>query len=761
MKVAFQAEKLDDIETQLRTAFKAYILTRDTSFLTPIYTAESGLENIIKELTYLTRDNSLQQKSLKELNVAMKIFLDNSFSEAEIYSNPSSESISKRSVPTEVTRSRIKMIIGAIKSEEASLLAKRLAYNDHVLYQFNLLINVISGSLLIFTLVLLFTARKIFLQIKEKDSRAEELVIANKTLHFENKEKVKRADELLIAGKELLYQNMEKQDRAAELLLANKELLYQNGQKRDRAAELILANQELSYQNQEKEYRAIELKETIGLLNESEIFNRGVLNSLSSQIAVIDRSGKLIAVNDSWNKFAAKNKQTTLQRTAVGSNFFDVCTRAIANYDKTAAKAMWGIIDVFDDSRSSFYMEYACAQTENPCWFGMRAIKFEGDGNLVVVSHLDITERRMAEQNLLVSEASLKEAQAMAHMGNYEMDLMKGSYNWSDEMFTILGLNRKLTVPSMPTFLQCIHSDDIDMVRNHLATSLRTLKARDLEFRFVHSDGSLRYGKVISEFELNSEGKALRLFGVFQDVTASMLAVLEKTTMLNELTTRNRDLEQFAYIVSHNLRAPIANIIGASDALKDPDLDSEDKLVLKEGINISVRKLDVVVTDLNLILEIRAGANDRKELVDLDDLVMDIRNSIEDNNSIYDINIVSDFSEENMMFALKPYLYSIFYNLISNSVKYRKTEEHLQILIKSKMSDEGIELSFTDNGLGIDLVKKGDEVFGMYKRFHPGIEGKGMGLFMVKTQVEALGGKIDVESAPNAGCKFSILLPNT
>ena len=101
-------------------------------------------------------------------------------------------------------------------------------------------------------------------------------------------------------------------------------------------------------------------------------------------------------------------------------------------------------------------------------------------------------------------------------------------------------------------------------------------------------------------------------------------------------------------------------------------------------------------------------------------------------------------------------MYSIFYNLISNSIKYRQQQVPCLIEIKSRRVKDTIELVFTDNGMGIDLQKRGDQVFGLYKRFHTNIEGKGMGLFMVKTQVETLGGKISIQSEVNKGTEFKI-----
>ena len=137
-------------------------------------------------------------------------------------------------------------------------------------------------------------------------------------------------------------------------------------------------------------------------------------------------------------------------------------------------------------------------------------------------------------------------------------------------------------------------------------------------------------------------------------------------------------------------------------------------------------------------------------------MVSDIKLSIGNIIKMENVMILADFHEANEIIAIKSYVYSIFYNLISNSIKYRRKDVQPVIIITSKMHERELELVFKDNGLGIDLDKRGDQVFGLYKRFHTFVEGKGMGLYLVKTQVETLGGVIGVKSEVNKGTEFII-----
>jgi len=140
----------------------------------------------------------------------------------------------------------------------------------------------------------------------------------------------------------------------------------------------------------------------------SEAFSSGVLRSLSSHIAVIDTTGKIVAANEAWNDFALKNGETTLQRTGVGSNYFSVCERAALTNDTIAIQALRGLKEVMAENESLFYLEYPCHSPTEQRWFGMRAMKFDSDDQMVVVAHEDITRLKMAKQELAKSLLELE-----------------------------------------------------------------------------------------------------------------------------------------------------------------------------------------------------------------------------------------------------------------------------------------------------------------------------------------------------------------
>ncbi|MDB5261315.1 MAG: hypothetical protein JWQ14_596 [Adhaeribacter sp.] len=249
----------------------------------------------------------------------------------------------------------------------------------------------------------------------------------------------------------------------------------------------------------------------------------------------------------------------------------------------------------------------------------------------------------------------------------------------------------------------------------------------------------------------------------FRDVTQRKLSEIRLQelnnslqTYTNELVLSNKGLEQFSYIVSHNLRAPVANIIGVADLLNNIDYPEKVKEDLRTGLLDNVKRLDNVIKDLNTILQVKKEISKKKEPVNLAALVQNIQLSIQNLIEKEQVQIDTDFSAAGEFNTIKSYLQSIFYNLIINSIKYRQAHLPPVIQIKSEIVNGKFKIKFRDNGLGINLIKRKDQVFGLYKRFHQNIEGKGMGLFMVKTQVETLGGGISIASEINKGTEFLI-----
>lgn len=222
-----------------------------------------------------------------------------------------------------------------------------------------------------------------------------------------------------------------------------------------------------------------------------------------------------------------------------------------------------------------------------------------------------------------------------------------------------------------------------------------------------------------------------------------------------ELVQRNNQLEQYAYITAHNLRAPVARLKGLIYIFeKIGAVDSQNREVIDKIAN-SALEMDEVLSDMNAILELKNKNYGSTEMVDVKTTFEKVKRILSD--SFYESGAMmkEDFQVPHIH-ANEPYLESIIYNLVNNALKYRSEKRALQISISTFRDDLGVVLRIADNGVGIDLDSHSQKLFGLYQRFHDHVGGKGMGLYLVKTQVEALGGTISVESKVDHGTTFTI-----
>lgn len=231
----------------------------------------------------------------------------------------------------------------------------------------------------------------------------------------------------------------------------------------------------------------------------------------------------------------------------------------------------------------------------------------------------------------------------------------------------------------------------------------------------------------------------------------------ERDQLIEDLTSRNQDLSQFAYITSHNLRAPLSNLMGLIDILNYDLLDEYNKTIV-DMFKDSAQKLNETIYDLTQMLSIKSNKNVKIENISVPRVFKKVCNSFTKQIHTMGISIHTDFQCETVPFN-KSYLESVLMNLMSNAVKYCSENRPLKIEISTRLNEDGdITLIFKDNGMGIDLEKHKDRIFGLNERFHSHVNGSGVGLFITKTQITSLGGAIDVESEVEKGSTFRITI---
>jgi signal transduction histidine kinase len=223
-----------------------------------------------------------------------------------------------------------------------------------------------------------------------------------------------------------------------------------------------------------------------------------------------------------------------------------------------------------------------------------------------------------------------------------------------------------------------------------------------------------------------------------------------------QLVVQNHELQQFSYTVSHNLRGPVASMLGLMNIYHLSN-DAEERSTIFTLMEKSALSLETVIHDLNKIIDIRKDKFNATEKVSLEAEVNLITQSLNAFITEKDVTIRQNFEADEII-SIKAYINSILYNLISNAIQYRSPERGLIIDVTSYRKDDFVVIEVADNGLGIDLQKFRADLFKLYKRFHTHIEGKGLGLYLVRQQVEKMNGRIEVDSMPGEWTRFSVFI---
>lgn len=253
----------------------------------------------------------------------------------------------------------------------------------------------------------------------------------------------------------------------------------------------------------------------------------------------------------------------------------------------------------------------------------------------------------------------------------------------------------------------------------------------------------------------NDEGKVSQYFAIQYDTTERKEAEKKMRLLSEDLMRHNRELHQFNYIVSHNLRAPVSNIVGLVSLLEHMDDKNESFLKVLQKLRETSSNLSTVISDLDEIILLRdSNGGSFNEEICISSICGEVARSLKDRIETVAATVRIDVPAEVCIQANRAYVYSIFHNLLSNSLKYRDPARPLQVSI-SYASEGGQHLFlFQDNGKGIDLAKFGSQLFKLYGKLEKRTEGRGIGLYMVKAQVETLGGTIAIDSTPGVGTTF-------
>lgn len=493
------------------------------------------------------------------------------------------------------------------------------------------------------------------------------------------------------------------------------------------------------------------------ILEEAAAMQAAILNALPPNIAVLNKKGKIIAVNESWRKFTLVNN-LGLPDYGIGYNYLALCDKAMGVDSADINKIANGINDVINGDQSLYTLEYPWNASGEKRWYQLMAAPLlDSKHKGAVVQHINITDRKLAEESLQQSEANLRSIFENTDFSIvlFDINLKIVSFNSNAKNLAVINYGKKLKKGiSAFNYFPRSRKPFIKMVEK----KVKNKEVVNYETTYQPKNGASEWYDVSWIGVVNKTGDTIGYILTLKDITAKKLADIEREKITADLVKRNADLEHFTYIISHNLRAPLANIIGLAELLHEADIQTDDDKETLEALSHSANNLDSVILDLNHILQANSHANEEFSEVNLKMLIDEICISINHLVKKEGVSVKLDFTAPSI-FTIKTYLYSILYNLIINSIKYRRHNISPVIKISSSQQDNKLIILFKDNGRGIDLSKHAEQLFGLYKRFDFSVEGKGMGLFMVKMQMEKLNGTISVKSEPGTGTEFKLEFP--
>ena len=258
----------------------------------------------------------------------------------------------------------------------------------------------------------------------------------------------------------------------------------------------------------------------------------------------------------------------------------------------------------------------------------------------------------------------------------------------------------------------------------------------------------------------NTENELSHWVSIQRDVSEEKKQEKEKEQLIRELTQNNKDLKQFSYITSHNLRAPLSNLTGLLNLIEDIPIENQELSEIINGFSKSTHLLNDTINDLVKVIIIKDNPSIKKEDVPLNEIFENVFSQLSFQIELHKPIIKLNFEKVSVLNTNKAYFESILINLLTNSLKYKSESRKLKITITANQTDDTVYLIFKDNGIGIDLERNRDKVFGLYQRFHNYPDSKGLGLYLVKSQVETMGGTISIDSEVNKGTTFTLTFKN-
>jgi PAS domain S-box-containing protein len=496
------------------------------------------------------------------------------------------------------------------------------------------------------------------------------------------------------------------------------------------------------------------------------------LASMSDAVFISDADGRFINFNDafvSFHKFKSRDEcATTL------TAYPEIIDVHLANGEPVPLE-QWAVSRALRGETATNQIYTLRRRDTDETWVGSYSFAPMRDnkrGRIMgaVVAGRDITDLVQSEKRLRESEASLRQAQRLAKVGNWSWDTASDVHYWSEEIYHIYGRNLALppaTYPEVATYFT-------PASWNRLSAAVETALARgetyECDAEVIRPDGGQCWVVARGRAKRDTVGRIIGLYGTVQDITERKLAeeairelnlgleqkVEERTA---ELVAANRELDAFAYAVSHDLRAPLRAMTGFSQALLEDfgtQLQGEGHVYLDQII-LASNQMGALIDGL-LSLSRSTRGEMRHDLLDLSPMVERLRDDL--SRQELERDVAWDIESGMWVHGDGRMLEVVMRNLVDNAWKYTRGTPHAWIRVYSEMDNSTRHICVADNGAGFDMSLS-HKLFTPFQRLHrqdefPGI---GIGLATVQRIIHRHGGEITATGGPGAGATFRFSLP--
>lgn len=383
---------------------------------------------------------------------------------------------------------------------------------------------------------------------------------------------------------------------------------------------------------------------------------------------------------------------------------------------------------------------------------------FDEKSNLIgaVVAMHDISEIIESNKEKKLIDTTFKSSFENAPIG---MALVSPEGNWlqiNNTISEMFGYSKEELLSL--TFQNITHPDDLEL---DLVLLNKLIKGREdsyqMEKRYFHKNGSLVTVLLSVSIVRGEQETPLFFISQLTDITEMRKSENDLKKVLELTQNQNERFKNFSHIVSHNLRSHSGNLSMLVSFLQQ-ELGTEQKELL-EMLKTATTQLSETIEHLNEVTEIQTGEDVILKPVKLKDYIKFVENTLAALIKESEVKFIDNTDPDIILHAIPAYLESVLLNFTTNSIKYRSLDRDSYVEFKTEKLENEIILSIKDNGLGMDLKKIGSKLFGMYKTFHKHEDSRGIGLFITKNQIEAMGGSIHVSSSVGVGTSFNIHFP--